>query len=197
MTLQITGGTLKGRRIQTTTSNATRPTTEILRQAVFNKLQHVIEDAVFLDLFAGSGSMGIEALSRGASLSVFVEMQRGVSSIIKKNLETLDLVDSSEVFVMDACRAIDHLIKKKYCFDLVYIDPPYGDTKSEKRSAIAIMHILKAIDGSSLLNAGGKILLEFTSCFEEGKTEYEKATLENLKWLQSKKYGRSTLYTIA
>ncbi|MCH9630112.1 MAG: hypothetical protein S4CHLAM37_01050 [Chlamydiia bacterium] len=197
MTLQITGGIFKGRRIQTIASNATRPTTEILRQAVFNKLQHVVEDAVFLDLYAGSGSMGIEALSRGAKKSVFVEMQRNTSNVIKKNIKTLELEEFSEVFVMDACRAIDHLIKKEYCFDLVYIDPPYGDAKSEKKSAMAIMNILKAIDSSSLLNAGGKILLEFTSYFDEEEAVNEKATLENLKWLQSKKYGRSTLYTIA
>lgn len=192
MPLKITGGLLKGQKIQTIKGDATRPTTEIMRQAVFNKVQHQVVDSAFLDLFAGSGCMGIEALSRGARFCAFVEIGKKQASLIKKSLKDLELEDQASVFAMDAAKAVDFLIKKDFSFDLIYIDPPYGTDELAKRSTSTVIRILKAIDASNLLNKGGKLLLEFTKDFPK-----EKATLEHLKWLSSKQYGRSTLYTLS
>ena len=191
MTLRITGGALRGRRIQTSKSNQTRPTTEIMRQAVFNKMQHSLPGCVFLDLYAGSGCMGIEALSRGAEAATFVEKSHSACSLIKKNLTSLELFQSSWVLQMDAFKAVEKLIQKKMQYSLIYIDPPYGTKELASSSKKDVIRILEAIEESNLLFEGGTILLEFTNEFEQ-----KKATFEKLKWLSSKKYGRSTLYTI-
>ena len=123
--IRIIAGSLKGRLIKTPKALSTRPTQSMLREAVFNICQNEIEGALFLDLFAGSGAMGIEALSRGAAKSVFVEQNRAAFQCIEENIKALALQTNTQVFAMDANKAIALLTKQAAKFTVVYIDPPY------------------------------------------------------------------------
>ena len=117
----------KARRLQLITApgDETRPTTDRIKETLFNMLAPDIPGSVFLDLFAGSGGIGIEALSRGAKHAVFVEHNRRAAECIRKNLATTRLADESELIVSDADRAI-RMLQGKQRFDIVFMDPPYG-----------------------------------------------------------------------
>lgn len=117
-------GSLRGRRIDAPDSPATRPTTDKVREAVFNALGSLgeVEGARVADLFAGSGAMGIEALSRGASECVFVERDRAALAVLRRNLETLGVGDSSRVLDGDAVALVSRIGHA----DIVIADPPYG-----------------------------------------------------------------------
>jgi len=125
MSLRIVAGKFKGRLLKAPKSNSTRPTQGMLREAVFNICQMEVPDTRFLDLFAGSGAMGLEALSRGASHATFVEQNRQAASCIKENIATLQLEEQSTIIPTDATRAIAILTKQSSQFDIIYIDPPY------------------------------------------------------------------------
>lgn len=128
--MRVVAGDLKGRRIEAPVSDATRPTTDKVREAVFNALGSldVVEGAHVMDLFAGTGAMGIEALSRGASHCVFVENDRAALGVLRKNIETLGLGDRSSVVSSDAVMAAS----RQEGIDLVIADPPYGYKEWEK-----------------------------------------------------------------
>jgi 16S rRNA (guanine966-N2)-methyltransferase len=120
--MRVVAGELRGRRIEAPPGTDTRPTTDKVREAVFNALGSldVVRDAVVLDLFAGSGAMGIEALSRGAAEVVFVERDRAALRVLRDNLRSLGLEDRARVAQGDAlARARD------LSADLVLADPPY------------------------------------------------------------------------
>lgn len=106
MSLKITGGDLKGRNLRSLPSCKARPTTSMLRQALFNILQNQIEGSLFLDLFAGSGIMGIEALSRGARGAVFVEKELKTAKKIVENLKELKLEDQGKVICRPVLKAL-------------------------------------------------------------------------------------------
>jgi 16S rRNA (guanine(966)-N(2))-methyltransferase RsmD len=125
MTLRVIAGKYKGRSLKTPKATSTRPTQGMLREAVFNICQNEIEGAFFLDLFAGSGAMGFEAISRGAAKATLVEQNRQALLCIKENIETLKIGSEVELLPMDASRAVQVLAKKKALFNIVYIDPPY------------------------------------------------------------------------
>lgn len=122
--MRVVAGSLGGRRLETPPGNDTRPTTDKVRQAVFNSLDSagLIDGAIVADLFAGSGAMGIEALSRGAARCVFVEKGREALVALRGNLSTLGLTSTSEVIVGDAVAAAGRLGD----VDLVIADPPYA-----------------------------------------------------------------------
>lgn len=126
--MRIVGGELRGRRLKTPADRLTRPTGDRLREALFNKLHHayagLIEDARVLDLFAGSGALGLEALSRGAGFALFVDMAADARASIRANIEALGLQGRSKLFRRDATRLGDVGTMKP--FDLVFADPPYG-----------------------------------------------------------------------
>jgi 16S rRNA (guanine966-N2)-methyltransferase len=122
--MRVVAGDLRGRRIEAPISEATRPTTDKVRQAVFNALGSldIVEGARVLDLFAGTGAMGIEALSRGAAHCVFVERNRDALVVLKKNIATLGLTDRSTVLAVDATS----VASRQPEVDLLIADPPYG-----------------------------------------------------------------------
>jgi 16S rRNA (guanine966-N2)-methyltransferase len=130
MTLRILGGRWKGRTLRSPPSHLTRPTQAIMRQAVFNICQHFIEGARFLDLFAGSGAMGLEALSRGAAEVVFIENTRQAVRCIYSNIDLLKVDSCVQVLSMDAAKAISCLGTMNRSFDIIYIDPPYEQSKT-------------------------------------------------------------------
>ncbi len=125
MTLRIIGGKFKGRILKTPKGPSTRPTQGMLREAVFNICQNSIDEARFLDLFAGSGAMGLEAISRGASHATLVESNRMALSCIKQNIEELKTSEQIQILPLKAEKALQILTKQSSLFDIVYIDPPY------------------------------------------------------------------------
>lgn len=117
----------KARRLQLKTPSGmdTRPTTDRIKETLFNMLQDELYDVNFLDLFSGSGGIGIEALSRGAARAWFVEQNRDAAAIIKENLAFTHLSDQAEVMVTSAVSAVI-MLQGQVKFDVVFMDPPYG-----------------------------------------------------------------------
>lgn len=144
MGLRIIAGKFKGRILKTPKSASTRPTQGMLREAVFNICQNEIVDARFLDLFAGSGAMGLEALSRGAAHVTFVEQNGQAIACIKENIAALQVEKLTRIIPRDASRALGLLAGE--VFDLIYIDPPY-DTPMD----LTPMMPLLAANGSLFL----------------------------------------------
>jgi 16S rRNA (guanine966-N2)-methyltransferase len=124
--MRVVAGQLRGRKIEGPVTEATRPTTDKVREAIFNALSSldVLDGARVIDLYAGSGALGIEALSRGAAHCVFVENNRDALAVLRKNLQHLDLGDRSTVREADAMGAL----AADASIDLLLADPPYGFT---------------------------------------------------------------------
>lgn len=123
--MRVIGGTLGGRKLQTREGTGTRPPLESVRQAIFNMVGTRVSGSRILDLFAGSGSMGIEALSRGADHCTFVESNRGAYKFLKRNLEDLDLDESSSTVCDRIPTCFARLSGEPY--DIVLADPPFDD----------------------------------------------------------------------
>jgi len=137
----VVAGELRGRRLQTPEGDTTRPTTDRVREAAFNSLDAagLIEDAVVVDLFAGSGALGIEALSRGAERCTFVERDRDALRVLRANLDALLLGDRSTVVSSDVMAWIPALRG----VDLALVDPPYRFAGWERLLAdLRVAHVL-------------------------------------------------------
>jgi 16S rRNA (guanine966-N2)-methyltransferase len=123
--MRIISGTSKGRKLVTPRSQSLRPTSDRVKESMFNILQDDIVGKVVLDLFAGTGNLGIEALSRGAKKTIFVEKGRQALRLIQRNLTQFGLEERSEILPKDAIRAIGILKQRGESFDLILMDPPY------------------------------------------------------------------------
>ena len=124
--LRIIGGTARGIRIKAPDTDKTRPTLDRVKESVFNILMPYIADTNVLDLFSGSGNLGIETLSRGASKCVFVDQSKFCTNIICENLKKVKFTDRASVLNMTAERAISILAGKGEKFDIIFWDPPYN-----------------------------------------------------------------------
>lgn len=138
MTLRIISGLFKGRLLKAPKGPSTRPTQGMLREAVFNICQNEIENARFLDLFAGSGAMAFEALSRGALHATLVESNRNALACLQDNIRTLQIESQATLIPAPAERALSRLTKEKALFDIVYLDPPY-DKQVELESLLPLL----------------------------------------------------------
>ncbi|MCQ2476599.1 MAG: 16S rRNA (guanine(966)-N(2))-methyltransferase RsmD [Clostridia bacterium] len=127
--MRVITGTARGMSLKTLEGETTRPTTEKVKEAVFSAIQFEIEGRRVLDLFAGSGQMGIEALSRGAESAVFVDADKNAIKIVKENVEKTRLNEKAQIMQMDALGFLNMNIRK---FDLVFLDPPYSTGLLEK-----------------------------------------------------------------
>jgi 16S rRNA (guanine966-N2)-methyltransferase len=123
--MRIISGRSKGRRLATPKSLSLRPTSDRVKESVFNILGDEVEGTAVLDLFAGTGNLGIEALSRGAKKAVFVEKERDALGLIEKNIGLCGTEERSEVIQKDAIEAIKFLHRRGESFDLIFMDPPY------------------------------------------------------------------------
>ncbi len=123
--MRVISGTSKGRKLATPKSLSLRPTSDRVKESIFNILREDIEGREVLDLFAGTGNLGIEALSRGAKKAIFVERGRHALRLIRRNLTQFGLEERSELLPTDANRAIGILSRRGECFDLILMDPPY------------------------------------------------------------------------
>ncbi len=125
MSLRVVGGRLRGRKLGTVPGLKTRPTADRTREAIFNILGPSVRGSRVLDLFAGTGACGIEALSRGAAFSVFVEIGREALTVLKRNIAACALTECTRVVARDALKNLDCLRDEPEKFSLVFIDPPY------------------------------------------------------------------------
>jgi len=123
--MRIISGTSKGRKLATPKDLSLRPTSGRVKDSIFNILRGRIEGRAVLDLFAGTGNLGIEALSRGAKKVIFVEREKRAIRLIQRNLAQFGLIEQSEVLPIDANRAIGILRQRGSIFDLIFMDPPY------------------------------------------------------------------------
>ena len=140
--------TARGRRLETLRGESTtRPTAERVKEALFSVIQFEIEGRQVLDLFAGSGQLGIEALSRGAAGCVFVDSSRGAAEVIRRNVKAAGLSEQSRVLTQDA---LGYLQRPGETFDIAFLDPPYASGLLEKALALTV----------PVMSAGGVILCE-------------------------------------
>lgn len=147
--MRVIAGIAKGRKLIAPKGPGTRPALAQVKEAIFNILGSV-EDLRVLDLFAGSGSIGIEALSRGARHATFVENSRSALMALKKNLTNCGFTEQSEIVPYSVDRVLSHLRKKKRQFDLIFVDPPYDQN--------LVMPTLKGLE--KVLADGGVIIVE-------------------------------------
>ena len=173
--MRVIAGSRKGHRIDAPKGHATRPTSDRVRENVFNLVQSWVENAVVLDLFAGSGAMGIEALSRGAERAVFVESHPEACRAIEHNLDKLRLT-GAEVVCNNATRFI---AADTRTYDLVFSDPPYDEYATIEPTLVRY--------APKLLAEGGLLVLE-TAARQEPELPLEQRT--------SRRYGaaRITLF---
>ena len=125
MNLRIIAGKYGGRAIASPDGKKTHPMSERIRNALFNSLGSVVEDAQVLDAFAGTGALGIEAISRGASHATFIERDRVAQNVLQENIKSLGIFDESKVIKASVASWIDTYDGPK--FDLILVDPPYND----------------------------------------------------------------------
>lgn len=130
--MRVVAGKARSLQLMTVPGMDVRPTTDRLKETLFNMITNEVPGSRFLDLFAGSGGIGIEALSRGAEHAVFVDKNRAAIQCIRKNLEHVKMSADATVLQMDAIEAIARLEQKKEPFDVIFMDPPY-DCQLEKQ----------------------------------------------------------------
>ncbi|HZS48131.1 MAG TPA: 16S rRNA (guanine(966)-N(2))-methyltransferase RsmD [Blastocatellia bacterium] len=150
--MRVIAGKYKGRRLKTLDGLNVRPTSDRLRETLFNIIGNRVEDRRFLDLCAGSGAIGIEALSRGATEVTFVEQARRAHQVISDNLRSLGIDGGVHVVNRDAMTALKYFATHEIKFDVIYLDPPYD---SELYS-----QVLHLIGNRDLLNDDGIIIAE-------------------------------------
>lgn len=130
--MRIIAGTRKSRRLKSLDNQNTRPTLDKVKEACFSSIGSKIENANVLDLFAGSGNIGCEALSRGAQHCDFVEGSKDALRIIHENIRDLDFKEEASIYHMDAFQACRYFKNKGYRYDVIYCDPPYNKVKIDK-----------------------------------------------------------------
>ncbi|ACJ78353.1 16S rRNA (guanine(966)-N(2))-methyltransferase RsmD [Bacillus paranthracis] len=150
--MRVVSGKCKGHPLKAVPGNTTRPTTDKVKESIFNMIGPYFDGGVALDLFGGSGGLGIEAISRGIDKAIFVDRDNKAIKVIHQNLESCRIQEQAEVYRNDAERAIKALIKREISFDLILIDPPYKDQK--------IVSLISVMDQHGLLHNDGLIMAE-------------------------------------
>lgn len=125
--MRVVAGTSRGKKLSAPAGVSTRPTSDRVKEALFSILSSRIDftDVRVLDVCAGTGSLGIEAMSRGAGSCCFIEYSKSVNAVLEKNLLATGYLDRSEILAMDAVRALSVIAGRGRCYDLVFFDPPY------------------------------------------------------------------------
>ena len=149
--MRIIGGTYRSRTLNAPKGMTTRPTLDQTREALFNILQGRVADAWFLDLYAGSGAVALEAVSRGAARGVLCDQSRAACACIRENIARLGCGEQARLLEMPDARAVVLLSREKAQFDLIYLDPPY---------AMALTPVLQSLRDAGLLAEGGMVIAE-------------------------------------
>ena len=177
--MRIISGKARGTKLYTLDGTATRPTLDRVKESLFNIIQNDIEDSTVLDLFSGSGAIGLEFLSRGAKRAVLCDNSKDAIKIIKQNVQKTHFEEKAEVYNMEFTKLVERLQNQK--FDIIYIDPPYA-TDFIKIS-------LEKIIEYELVNENTKIIVE-TDDETRILNQIEKMDVEIT---DKRKYGRATI----
>ena len=177
--MKVISGFLKGRKILGYDIDGTRPTMDRVKESIFGSIQNYIFDSIVLDLFAGSGNLGIEAISNGACECYFVDNNKNAIDTINKNINNFNISYKSKVMNIDYKRALDYFKDNNISFDVIFIDPPY---KYE-----IIEELVRIIRDYNLLNSDGVLVLEFS--YDKLSDNYDGYILK-----KKKKYGDKFVY---
>ncbi len=178
--MRVISGSAKGRPLKAVPGNGTRPTTDKVKEAMFSIIGPYFDGGQVLDLFAGTGGLGIEALSRGMEHGVFIDMEYKSIEVIKSNVQSARLTEQAEIYRNEAGRALKVLQKRESTFDLVFLDPPY-----RMKNGIELM---QEMHERGLLNPGATIVLEF-------ETGHPYPTeCQHFIGVRQAEYGDTTLY---
>ncbi|MCX5909241.1 MAG: 16S rRNA (guanine(966)-N(2))-methyltransferase RsmD [Deltaproteobacteria bacterium] len=174
--MRVVSGICKGKRLLSLKGLALRPTADRVKEAIFDILQDRFQGQRVLDLFAGTGALGIEALSRGACFAVFVEAQVASQEILQKNIENCGFGKQAEILARDVATGIKVLKYREEAFDLIFLDPPYG--KGWGRNT------LKALSQNSILTPDTRIIAEHS-------LDEDLEPTPSLERVDQRKYGRT------
>ena len=182
--MRVISGKARGTKLNTVDELTTRPTLDRVKEAIFNIIQNQIEDAIILDLFSGSGAIGIEFLSRGCEKAYLCDISKKVVNIINQNLEKTHLKENAVVYNLDYKKCLQELKNKEIQFDIIYIDPPYKDD-------IAVDAVKKILE-YGLLKEKGLIIIET----DEKSRDIEELEKLDIQIKDCRKYGRANLIFI-
>ena len=183
--MRIIAGKLKGSTIYTTKKNGTRPLKDLVKESIFNLLKHSnkilfdFENSNILDLYAGTGSFGLECLSRKAESVYFVEKEEEALKILKKNIQKLKLDNKSKIFASDVLKFIQGKEFLKIKFDLIFCDPPFKNKN--------IKELLNIIFDNNILKKNGILILHRHKITKERFSD-------NFEIIDERKYGLSKIY---
>ncbi len=176
--MKVISGTLKGRKIEGYNIDGTRPTMDRVKESLFGMIQDYIKNSVVLDLFAGSGQLGIEAISNGAKECYFIDNNKEVIKVLNNNINNLKIKEKSRVILSDWKKSLNDFSNQNIKFNLIFIDPPYDYNVYEK--------ILEKVQTLNLLEKKGLIILEHHNL--KLKEKYNNLTL-----YKQKNYGNKSV----
>jgi 16S rRNA (guanine966-N2)-methyltransferase len=151
--MRVIAGKYRSRTLRSLKGQALRPTSDRLRETLFNILGPAVEGATFMDLYAGTGAVGIEALSRGARSAVFIEQHAPAAILIRRNLDSLAIKSGVEILSVDVMRGLKRLEARHARAQFIFLDPPYAATEEYE-------NVLEFLGESSLLAPGGRVIGE-------------------------------------
>jgi 16S rRNA (guanine(966)-N(2))-methyltransferase RsmD len=150
--VRVVSGICKGRPLKAVPGNTTRPTTDKVKEALFNMIGPYFDGGLGLDLFAGSGGLGLEALSRGLDKVIFIDREPKAIQTIHENIKACKFEENAEVYRNDADRAIKALMKREISFDYIFLDPPYKKQQ--------LVHLMEKMDKQDLVKLDGIVVCE-------------------------------------
>lgn len=177
--MRIIAGKARGRKLISPATLETRPTLDRVKEAMFSMIQNYLDDATCIDVFAGTGSLGLEAASRGAKEVYLVDKSPVTFPLLKQNIDNLKFNDCCTALNMDAYEALKSFAKKDKSFDIIFIDPPYCKEM--------IPEAMKIIKQNNMLKEDGLIVSKIDS-IEEIYAGYE-----DIRMFKSRKYGNTTV----
>ncbi|NLY43902.1 MAG: 16S rRNA (guanine(966)-N(2))-methyltransferase RsmD [Clostridiaceae bacterium] len=177
--MRVISGSARGHKLKSPRGMATRPTSDRIKESLFNIIAAHVPGSYVLDLFAGTGALGIESLSRGAKFADFVEKNSSTARIISENLVHTKLSDRAKVHVCDWKDYINRRYNSTCKYDIIFMDPPYGKD--------FIVPVLKEIASKNMLNDDGMIIVE------RDNTDIIPDVIEDLDVMREQKYGRTVL----
>jgi 16S rRNA (guanine966-N2)-methyltransferase len=177
--MRIIGGEAKGRTLYFPSRSKERPTSDFLREALFNLLGS-LQGKIFLDLFAGSGSVGLEAASRGAKEVYLIEKNKNLVKVINKNIQSCSLDQNCRIIAGDVEYGLQELFKKKYEFDIIFADPPYNQD--------LVGTTLKCLSKYRIFKKKGVVIIQHST-----RKNFGEFLDENIHQIDQRKYGDNAL----
>jgi len=180
--VRVIAGECKGRPLKAVPGTNTRPTTDKIKESIFNMIGPFFDGGKGLDLYGGSGGLGLEALSRGMEHLIFIDKDQKAIHTIKENIKQCNYEDKTEVFRNDAKRALKALHKREMQFDMIFLDPPYAKQM--------LLKDMEEIDKLELLSPEGSIVTE------HGTDVTLPEEIGNFYQVRQETYGKTTTITI-